>query len=545
MSAKFMPKIRPFAASAFYQHILATPYNKWQGGIKYEVGDMVQSYGNKYLCILGGTSGGNAPAGTTKGQIVSDGIVNWLYIETVESKRSIYLAIGKPTAWTEETAPDDVGLGDKDEYTTLKNIIALKRITQSDIRNGITRYNWIENTVYDQYDHHKDPLVYGSNDTFYTNPFYVIVHDDDESYKLYKCINNNNGAMSTIQPTATITDAYFELSDGYVWKYMGKVKEIDKDFITYSHIPLSPINDVESDQYAIHVNSLSHQCSLSTFKLLNQIGTFNVNVATTTTVIGGTPTTNALAKANVKLDKVNQVLVDNNECGQGYDYNQKVYAITKITSAVGSGASVGPITVSDGGVITAIEVGETGFDYTGGAIVVLYDPAVTGTDNITSKAITSVTVNGDGSIQKIDVVDGGLGYTNSVKGWIIPGIAGCVAEAIFAPRGGHGVDAQAELCANSLIINAKLDSEQVNYFLSGEANAFRQVSIVADIVDKTTGAIKDDNYCIGYSHPLYESANSTLNKMKWLQGKLLYTNNLQKVIRTTDQSESIKIVITF
>lgn len=65
--------------------------------------------------------------------------------------------------------------------------------------------------------------------------FYVLTDD----LKVYKCLDNNNGAKSNIKPVHTTTDAV-EYDDGYIWKYMYSISPALKNkFLTKYYMPVT------------------------------------------------------------------------------------------------------------------------------------------------------------------------------------------------------------------------------------------------------------------------------------------------------------------
>ena len=81
---------------------------------------------------------------------------------------------------------------------------------------------------------------------------------------------------------------------------------------------------------------------------------------------------------------------------------------------------------------------------------------------------------------------------------------------------------------------------------SGDFNAvFRQVSILADPVDKITDRIATETRYRGPSHPDYNEAETSHFDVVAGSGKVLYVENRQPVSRADDQIEDIKVVFEF
>lgn len=153
-------------------------------------------------------------------------------------ENDIYIYIGKNTPWaTNENeeifslpSPELTDFSYKNE---LNDIIALKKVTTSDICLGIKRYDWQYNTLYDTYSSY-DAFQLRKHLIPSKNPFYVMT----DEYNVYKCINNNRNSLSKIKPSGQFL-SNFELSDGYIWKFMFNVsEELKVKFLTNQHIPI-------------------------------------------------------------------------------------------------------------------------------------------------------------------------------------------------------------------------------------------------------------------------------------------------------------------
>ena len=149
-----------------------------------------------------------------------------------------YLAIGRPQAWATSTRPDgrteyqgtDTAAPTpidsiQDEFYSFDDFLAAKRVTSSDVSFVIPRRNWATGTVYDYYRHDYGNFVTGSSSSvqtansgataLYDATFYVM----NSNYDVYKCLDNNSDANSTVEPTGT-SNSILSTADGYKWKYM-------------------------------------------------------------------------------------------------------------------------------------------------------------------------------------------------------------------------------------------------------------------------------------------------------------------------------------
>lgn len=157
---------------------------------------------------------------------------------TLAREENLYAFIGRTTPWSNSEflpgfTPEEPGLDQKSLDSYLKTIIALKKISSSDISLAIKRYDWYSGRVYDMYDC-TDPDLLFKHKFGGTHPFYVLTSE----YNVYKCMNNNGGVVSTAQPSGQFNQAV-TLEDGYTWKFMFHVDENDRaKFLTSTHIPV-------------------------------------------------------------------------------------------------------------------------------------------------------------------------------------------------------------------------------------------------------------------------------------------------------------------
>jgi len=148
-----------------------------------------------------------------------------------------YLGIGRPQAFAtstrgdsrtdnegSDTAPLTPVDSVQEEFYTFDDLLAAKKVTSSDVSICIPRRNWTTGTVYDYYRHDYGNRVTGGTTTqaansgatnLYDATFYVM----SSTYNVYKCLDNNGNAASTVEPTGT-SSSILTTGDGYKWKYM-------------------------------------------------------------------------------------------------------------------------------------------------------------------------------------------------------------------------------------------------------------------------------------------------------------------------------------
>lgn len=148
-----------------------------------------------------------------------------------------YLAIGRPQAFatstrgdarTDNEGTDAAPLTPTDsiqeEFYTFDDLLAAKKIASSDVSFSIPRRNWTTGTTYDYYRHDYGNRVTGTTTTQTANSgatslfdatFYVM----SSTYNVYKVLDNNSNAASTVEPTGTSTSV-LTTADSYKWKYM-------------------------------------------------------------------------------------------------------------------------------------------------------------------------------------------------------------------------------------------------------------------------------------------------------------------------------------
>ena len=156
-----------------------------------------------------------------------------------ESGNAMYMFIGRPLSWTDDNNPPTPVDSLNDEYDAYANMVALKKVSSTDVSHAIIRRDWTNGTAYDEYRHNytsSNTATSGAT-TLWASTFYVVTSD----YNVYKVISNNGGANSTVMPAGTST-SIITTADGYKWKFMYSISASDViKFVTSDFVPVKTI----------------------------------------------------------------------------------------------------------------------------------------------------------------------------------------------------------------------------------------------------------------------------------------------------------------
>lgn len=168
--------------------------------------------------------------------------------ESADNDESYYITLGRTRSWDDDTKPD-YPVDSYDEFIkTYDELLIGKRIESEYAALAIPRNDWESGVVYDEYRHNydEDNTTYSGASSLDDANFYVV----NSELNVYKCIDNNNDSESEVEPTGTSTEI-IELSDGYRWKFMYGPTSIEAiRFVTPDFIIVKTANgdDDESGQ---------------------------------------------------------------------------------------------------------------------------------------------------------------------------------------------------------------------------------------------------------------------------------------------------------
>lgn len=372
-----------------------------------------------------------------------------------------YVVASKHTQYSggDSTIPEPEDTFKENDVSIYEEGIFGKKITSSDIIQMIPKYIWTSNTVYTPYD--------DSDSDLFNRQFYVAV-DSGATYYIYKCLDNNRGAISNTSPGINTSESacnFITTSDGYTWKLMYSMSEATfEKFATDEYMPVTTSANVAGNTVsgAIDVIRITNTGSNYVATLTGQFQVDDLRSAIPTTT-GNTTTYRLTSSASSNTDfYVGSALYISSGTGGGQiksivDYN----AATRV-AVVNSAFTVAPDSTS--------------------TYLIAPNVTITG-DGSGASAYASVTSNSsvNNFISKINMVSRGSGYTYSTG--TVSGNTGGVAntasvKVVIPPIGGHGKDSPTELGAKATGISVTFNTNESG-FISTE-NDYRKIVILKD-----------------------------------------------------------------
>ena len=421
-----------------------------------------------------------------------------------------YMFASRAKSWDDDTTPDTPRDSQYYQTTYRHDMLFVKRINASDTVQLSKRYDWVSGTIYDEYDDE-----YASNHPAYSGAtnladakFYVMT----DEFNVYKCLDNNSNAQSTVKPTSTGTDT-FELDDGYTWKFMFQIGSADRTkFLTTDFIPVRKTSGQGNPAFDVNgeLDSISVTAGGSGY------------TSAPTVVIEGDGT-GAVATATLTAGAVTSITITN--AGRGYSF-----AFVKLTGGGGSGATATAALGSTetpslqsavesaavSGTLDRVEITSSGIDYVQGDVTLVVKGDGTG-------AAASATVNNAGAITGVEVTDPGSDYT-FIEIEITQSIGtgtGAVLRPVVSPFSGHGGNPPRELFAKNVGITVSFTSDDNDIIIGNE---FRQVGIIKNIHNFAETA----SYTANIGTPCHVATANSTNIAKF---------NLDDIVTTDDGGE--------
>tara|TARA_Y100000385_G_scaffold3552_2_gene3854 strand:- start:2515 stop:3903 length:1389 start_codon:yes stop_codon:yes gene_type:complete len=433
-----------------------------------------------------------------------------------------YLFVGRPQAFSASTGggTDSVPASPidnvVDEMMYYRDMIASKKITSSDVSYAVPRHDWVTGTVYDYYrgdygatvNSATVTTIAGGTDMFATT---TKMYVRSSAGNVYKCMSNNSGAASTVEPSGTSTSE-FTTGDDYVWKYMYSLTATEtSNFLTTDFMAVhtdSTVSAAATNGSVLHYHIANGGAGYTNGTYATQTLRGDGASATFTVIVSGGAVTSVVAVAagtgytfaDCKIDSISGIGTPSTSAvvtpiigpkgGHGKDAIEELGGFYVMTNSTLSG------TAGSGDFVVDQDFRRIG---------VVRDPFDFGTTTIctadTRAALKSVTFSGTpGSFVNDEVITGG---TSGAKGLVVD-FDSTTKVLKYIQTQWTGVDA------------------------NGDETAFA-VSETVTGAGGATGTV------------------STVNnpEIDYYSGDTIYAENRVPITRASDQTENIKLIIEF
>lgn len=438
-------------------------------------------------------------------------------VQSSTDSNEYYIGIGKSDEYPSNDTLVDPIRTTREERELRSNLQSIKKVSASSF--VATRANWSSGAIYDGYD---DNVVgYG------TRSYYVLTEDNE----LYICLQQGKSATgvtntSTVKPsfsTAGVSDHQaFETADGYRWKFLYPLSATRAtDFLSAGFVPVERVTKDSSAASAFEIQQLNVQNYAVGGQILSmtKVSGGSGYTSAPTVHIHGDGTDSASATATVSGGAVVKVELNNESAAMGGGYN--VASVT-FSGGGGTGAEYRPVIGPANGI---------GFD---------------ARDDLKSSSIM-LNTRPDGTESGDFVIDQdfrqiavirNVDYTDSASDG--GRYSGTTARALDYLKFGSTIN-----FANDDILRGPAAADgsrprgfvvdvdsSVVYYAQNEHTGFKPF-IDNTLIDDSDGSLSGT----------VDSAEkgSVIDKYS---GEVLYIENRGRIVRSSSQTEDIKVVIT-
>ena len=465
---------------------------------------------------------------------------------TESSPNVYYLGIGRPQAFATSTrgdsrtdnegtdaAPltpvDSIG----DEFYTFDDMLAAKKVTSTDVSIVIPRRNWTTGTVYDYYRHDYGNRVTGGTTTQAansgaTNLFDATFYVMSSTFNVYKVLDNNGNAASTVEPTGT-SSSILTTGDGYKWKYM------------YTLSASQQANFLSTDFMAVATNSTVSSAAVD--------GAINI-VKIKTAGSGGTNGTHAsvpirgdgssgVCSVTVSGGAVTAVTVTTPGTGYTFAYIRNADIVSAGATSL-SGAELDVIIEPKGG------HGFNAIKELGGFFVMMNTNFEAGE---TSNSGDFTTANDFRKVMLMrDINSGGSAATattlRNTKAILLTGSPGTFTvdeEINQATTGAVGKVVEFDSTNNILYyIQTRFNDEGVDS--NGNLTAFSGANTITGQSSSATGTPSTSSTTVD---SVVFTSGYNAGEINADTGDIMYVENRAPITRAADQTENVKLIIEF
>ena len=436
-----------------------------------------------------------------------------------------YIGIGKNDQWNvSETvpAPTDTPKNIRLAQAGLQSVKAVAAASYI-----IPRYNWSSGQVYNGYDDQFTEIP--------SNSYYVLTEDN----QVYICLQQSKNAtgaanVSTVKPSGTTTTP-FKTADGYTWKFLyGLSAARTSAFLSANFVP---VEKVDSADDTFETQQKSVQDSAVAGRILNVIvtnGGTGYSSAPTVTISGNNKIVGDSAQATATISGGSVVKIDmlNESAGSGKNFLNATVTIGAPDSG-GTNALARAVIGPANGIgadprddlkATSLMFNSKPSGAEGGDFLIGGDPTdfrqVMLIRNPLDSASGNTLTTGTGKALKFLKVDSAFSGNLSVDELIT-----------------NGQTPPAKAFVNQ-VVNEDTSGAKV-YYHQTDSTGFTTFNVGNTVTDEqgNTGTLVRPNANTGDSASSFDDLLNT-------SGEILYIENRSPTIRTDQQTEDIKIVVT-
>jgi len=493
------------------------------------------------------------------------------------SDNSYYAFVGLPNPTSIQSDWDNDPPAPIDNFNEANDywdtILALKKISSSDVMQVVKKSSWSSGTTYDYYrpDYDITNIPPNSQGTSLYRATYYIVNTD---YRVYVCLQNGStpetpdGKPSLDEPTFTDLEprAAGTSGDGYIWKYLYTIKpsELTK-FDSTEFIPVPLDWESNADHEAIRDNAVDGGIKVVVVKNRG-VGVGTANRTYTRVPIKGDGESAECTVVINNDSKVESVTVSNQ--GSGYTYGN--------VDLIGGGVPI-PTTVPTLDVIIPPQGGHGKDIYRelGATNVLVYARVENDAENpdfVTGNQFARIGIienpNQFGSTSKLDLDKASAAYALRLTGAGWSG-ATFTGDSLITQTTGAGVTAVGK------VINYDETTGVLKYWQDRTMAGFNTAGIAQTVTDYgynlnrftkdiTTGgsmtivggstnlsistdfsglstSINNRTYYLGQSF----TDGLSNPEVKKYSGNLIYIDNRPAITRSSNQKEDIKVILQF
>jgi len=469
------------------------------------------------------------------------------------SSNVFYLGIGRPQSFTTSTRPDSRTVNEgsdaspltpvdsiQEEFYTFDDLLAAKKVATTDISYVIPRRNWTSGTVYDYYRHDYGNRITGTTttqtsdsgaSTLWDATYYVV----SSTYQVFKCLDNNSGANSTVEPSVTDGEtSILTTGDGYKWKYM------------YTLSAAQQTNFLSTDFMAVSTNTTVSSAATDGAINIVKIKSAGTGFTTTSgTTISAIPIRGDGSSGTVSVEisggAIDSVTVTN--IGSGYTFGYITVAdINAGTNSAGggSGAELDCIIEPKGG------HGSNAIEELGGYFVML------NTNFEASEAANSGDFTTANDFRRVvllrDPKSGGSAASANT-------LRGTKAVLVTSPSGNFTVDEEINQATTGAVgkvvewdssnnilyyIQTRFNDEGVDS--NGNLTAFSGTNTITGQGSGVTATPSSSSTTV--DSVVFTSGYNS-GEIDADEGDVIYIENRSPITRASDQTENVKLVIEF